>query len=90
MTNCFRIVFSIHICLTYCHTAPGVAERFVSDVTQEVASLLKNPNKSVSESVRDNVSFSIFLLPLVERGGCLCKILYMYIGGDVWLSSKDS
>lgn len=43
--------FSIHICVTYCHTAEGVAERFISDVTKEVASFLKDPNSKVSDSV---------------------------------------
>jgi len=41
----------VHICLTYCHTAEGVAERFVSDVAKEVSCLLKDPNAAVSESV---------------------------------------
>lgn len=49
---CFvRMCFSVHICVTYCHTLPGVAERFIRDVAEVVESLLQNPDQKSSEGV---------------------------------------
>jgi sphinganine-1-phosphate aldolase len=42
---------SIHICLTHCHTEPGVAERFVRDVRESVNILLLDPSAPVEGAV---------------------------------------
>jgi len=40
----------VHICVTRTHTLPGVAERFISDVTEVVADLMKDPGSSEAGS----------------------------------------
>lgn len=42
--NALQFPSSIHFCLTYCQTEPGVAERFVKDVETTVAEIMKDPN----------------------------------------------
>lgn len=41
-------LFSIHICITDMHTAPGVADRFITDVRSAVAEIMKDPKEPVS------------------------------------------
>jgi len=41
--NLLQYPTSAHICLTYCQTKPGVAERFVKDVSELAQELMKNP-----------------------------------------------
>jgi sphinganine-1-phosphate aldolase len=52
--------FSVHICLTQLHTLPGVADRFINDVKEEVKKILKNPEDDLEGkvSVIDVQSFS--------------------------------
>ncbi|BES93795.1 DegT/DnrJ/EryC1/StrS aminotransferase family [Nesidiocoris tenuis] len=45
--NPLQFPSGIHICITHMHTKPGVAEKFVADVEQIVAELMKNPTKGV-------------------------------------------
>jgi len=37
----------LHLCVTYMHTGDGVADRFLSDVKEELAIIMKDPNKPV-------------------------------------------
>nr|CAD7434007.1 unnamed protein product [Timema monikensis] len=37
----------IHLCVTYMHTMNGVADRFIADVEEEVALIMKDPGKEV-------------------------------------------
>lgn len=46
--SCFP---SIHICCTLLHTQPGVAERFVQDVRDQVAVIMKNPKEKTTGMV---------------------------------------
>ena len=63
MTGCFfdkvclprpPFVFSMHLCCTMQTTAPGVADRFISDVKHEVAELMKNPSGATTGVVSRN------------------------------------
>lgn len=42
---------SIHICVTVLHTQPGVADRFVRDVKEQVAIIMKNPKEKTTGKV---------------------------------------
>lgn len=46
--NTLQFPSSIHICVTMLHTQSGVAEQFVSDVTREVAIIMKNPKEKTT------------------------------------------
>ncbi|KDR14164.1 sphingosine-1-phosphate lyase [Zootermopsis nevadensis] len=37
----------LHLCVTYMHTADGVADRFLSDVEEELAIIMKDPTRPV-------------------------------------------
>ncbi|KAJ9576573.1 hypothetical protein L9F63_025530, partial [Diploptera punctata] len=37
----------LHLCVTYMHTAEGIADRFISDVQEELAIIMKDPGKPV-------------------------------------------
>lgn len=41
--NTLQFPSSIHICVTLLHTRGSVADRFVGDVRQSVAEIMKNP-----------------------------------------------
>jgi len=49
--NNLQFPSSIHLCVTYCHTEPGVAERFLADVAYALEIILKNPEASTGGSV---------------------------------------
>jgi hypothetical protein len=42
---------SIHFCITYCQTEPGVADRFVQDVKDTVRTIMKDPGQPSSGAV---------------------------------------
>ncbi|KAG7279818.1 hypothetical protein CRUP_013728 [Coryphaenoides rupestris] len=46
--NTLQFPSSIHICCTVLHTQPGVANRFVSDVKEQVAIIMKNPKEKTT------------------------------------------
>ncbi|XP_036067188.1 sphingosine-1-phosphate lyase 1-like isoform X2 [Oryzias melastigma] len=46
--NTLQFPSSIHICCTVLHTQPGVAERFVQDVRDQVAVIMKNPKEKTT------------------------------------------
>ncbi|KAM6916019.1 sphingosine-1-phosphate lyase 1 [Xenentodon cancila] len=46
--NTLQYPSSIHICCTVLHTQPGVAERFIHDVTEQVAIIMKNPKEKTT------------------------------------------
>ncbi|XP_061644887.1 sphingosine-1-phosphate lyase 1 isoform X1 [Phyllopteryx taeniolatus] len=46
--NTLQYPSSIHICCTVLHTQPGVVERFVSDVREQVAIIMKNPKEKTT------------------------------------------
>lgn len=53
-TSCNQLQFSppsIHICVTVLHTQPGVADRFISDVKEQVAVIMKNPKEKTTGRV---------------------------------------
>lgn len=39
------------MCVTYMHTADGVADCFLSDVEEELAIIMKNPSKPIEGKV---------------------------------------
>lgn len=45
--NVLQFPSGIHICVTFMHTKPGVADNFVNDVETIVTELMKNPEKPV-------------------------------------------
>ncbi|XP_077585134.1 sphingosine-1-phosphate lyase 1 isoform X1 [Stigmatopora nigra] len=46
--NTLQYPSSIHICCTVLHTQPGVVERFVSDVREQVAIIMKKPKEKTT------------------------------------------
>ncbi|XP_075875221.1 sphingosine-1-phosphate lyase 1 isoform X2 [Nelusetta ayraudi] len=46
--NTLQFPSSIHICVTVLHTQPGVADRFVRDVKEQVAIIMKNPKEKTT------------------------------------------
>ncbi|KAI5747317.1 hypothetical protein M8J77_013437 [Diaphorina citri] len=42
-TNSLQFPVGIHICITHMHTQPGVADKFISDVREELAIIMQNP-----------------------------------------------
>lgn len=42
---------SIHICVTVLHTQQGVADRFIRDVKEQVAIIMKNPKEKTTGKV---------------------------------------
>ncbi|XP_029305732.1 sphingosine-1-phosphate lyase 1 isoform X2 [Cottoperca gobio] len=46
--NTLQYPSSIHICCTVLHTQQGVADRFVSDVREQVAIIMKNPKEKTT------------------------------------------
>ncbi|KAL6487085.1 hypothetical protein MHYP_G00037110 [Metynnis hypsauchen] len=46
--NTLQFPSSIHICVTMLHTKPGVAERFITDVKEEVAIIMRNPQEKTT------------------------------------------
>ena len=47
----FFLCFSIHLCVTYLHTIEGVADRFLNDMRETVAEIMKNPKDDDAGSV---------------------------------------
>ncbi|XP_049837080.1 sphingosine-1-phosphate lyase isoform X3 [Schistocerca gregaria] len=45
--NALQFPPGMHLCVTYMHTAEGVAERFLSDIQEELEKILKEPVKEV-------------------------------------------
>uniref|UniRef100_A0A665TIE2 sphinganine-1-phosphate aldolase n=1 Tax=Echeneis naucrates TaxID=173247 RepID=A0A665TIE2_ECHNA len=46
--NTLQYPSSIHICCTVLHTQPGVADRFIHDVKEQVAIIMKNPKEKTT------------------------------------------
>ncbi|XP_041032482.1 sphingosine-1-phosphate lyase 1 isoform X1 [Carcharodon carcharias] len=46
--NTLQFPSSIHICVTLLHTRNGVADRFVEDLRQSVAEIMKNPDEKTT------------------------------------------
>uniref|UniRef100_A0A672GZF1 sphinganine-1-phosphate aldolase n=1 Tax=Salarias fasciatus TaxID=181472 RepID=A0A672GZF1_SALFA len=46
--NTLQYPSSIHICCTVLHTQPGVADRFIQDVKEQVAVIMKNPSEKTT------------------------------------------
>ncbi|KAL2083235.1 hypothetical protein ACEWY4_021008 [Coilia grayii] len=46
--NTLQFPSSIHICVTVLHTQAGVADRFISDVRELVATIMKNPKEKTT------------------------------------------
>ena len=60
----------LHICCTMQHTQPGVADRFIKDVADEVAILMKDPTGPTTGVVSSKsliISFSYELNPTVNN-----------------------
>ena len=73
-----RMIVSIHLCVTYLHTAEGVAERFVDDVREIVAEIRLNPKAVTAGSVE---LFGFFLFWSYPRINCWLPILQAAIYG---------
>jgi len=48
--NALQFPSCVHLCVTRCHTKPGVAEKFISDVKEIAALLLADPGSSTAGS----------------------------------------
>lgn len=48
---CCVVCNRLHLCVTYMHTGDGVADRFLSDVKEELAIILQDPSKPVEGKV---------------------------------------
>ncbi|KAM3863302.1 sphingosine-1-phosphate lyase 1 [Diretmus argenteus] len=46
--NTLQFPSSIHICCTVLHTRPGVADQFIRDVKDQVASIMENPKEKTT------------------------------------------
>ncbi|XP_071440323.1 sphingosine-1-phosphate lyase [Hetaerina americana] len=46
--NPLQFPCGIHLCITYMHTADGVADQFLSDVREEIKIIMKNPKADVA------------------------------------------
>ena len=58
--NVLQFPASIHLCVTMVHTKEGVAERFVTDVRECVAELMKDPKaKATGEAVMYGMAASV-------------------------------
>jgi len=50
--NTLQFPCGIHICVTYMHTEPGVADQFIEDVKFELEIILKSRNTPVEGKVK--------------------------------------
>jgi len=48
---CYVDCNRLHLCVTYMHTGDGVADRFLSDVKEELAIIMQDPSKPVEGKV---------------------------------------
>merc|ERR1719379_3205447 len=48
--NALQFPACVHLCVTRCHTKPGIAEKFISDVTEITATLMADPGSSPAGS----------------------------------------
>jgi len=48
--NALQFPACVHLCVTRCHTKPGVADKFIKDVTEITASIISNPGSSTAGS----------------------------------------
>lgn len=53
-----KLYRSIHLCITYLHTLEGVADRFLDDMRETVAEIMKNPKDDDAGSVFEMESLS--------------------------------
>lgn len=51
VTVCHVVCNRLHLCVTYMHTADGVADRFLLDVEEELAIIMKDPIKPIEGKV---------------------------------------
>lgn len=49
--NTLQFPCGIHLCVTYVHTQPGIADQFLRDVETELNLILKNPETPVDGKV---------------------------------------
>lgn len=45
--NLLQFPPGLHLCVTYMHTADGVADGFLSDVEEELAIIMRDPSKPI-------------------------------------------
>jgi sphinganine-1-phosphate aldolase len=61
---CHVVCNRLHLCVTYMHTADGVADRFLLDVEEELAIIMKDLSKPIEGKVSAYlVSMTKFLIP---------------------------
>lgn len=53
--NTLQFPSGIHLCVTYIHTQPGVADQFLEDVETELNIIMKNPQTPVEGKVNIRV-----------------------------------
>lgn len=49
--NVLQFPSAIHLCVTYVHTQPGVADSFLDDVKNVLMEVIKSPDESVAGRV---------------------------------------
>ena len=66
---CHIGLFSIHLCVTLVHTKEGVADRFINNIRNCLAEIMKDPHAACTGQV--NVSVCVCV--------CVCAYIYIYI-----------
>lgn len=70
----------IHICITYLHTHDGVAQRFLDDMRDVVAEIMKDPKADVGGSVIS----SHFFLSIKILAYYIFIFIFTIIGVRLW------
>lgn len=53
--NTLQFPSGVHICVTYIHTQPGVADQFLNDVETALDTIMKNPETTVEGKVSEMI-----------------------------------
>lgn len=83
--NTLQFPSGVHICVTYMHTKPGIADEFLKDVKNELEIILKNPDVPVEGKVR--IAKLIFKTKKNFFGKSSCMLHYI-LACNVWNESK--
>lgn len=60
--NTLQFPCGVHLCVTYMHTQPGIADEFLQDVKSELEIILKNPDVPVEGKVGTVRKINIYIL----------------------------
>merc|ERR1712228_1106229 len=81
--NALQFPSCVHLCVTRPHTLPGVAEKFIRDVTEITAEIMKDPSASDAGMAASIPDRSI----VEDLTGVYLNALY-YTGPNVSIESK--